>query len=842
MTAEPAAKGSGRLLAGVSRWPAVPAAAAFIGGIALHPCVPHQPAAWVVCLALLAVAAAAVRARARAASLLIAGGLMVAGIAAAQAEAFYYPRRHISAFAADRPRLAQLELYLSHPPRIFNPHFDNQRPLPPKQVTTATVVKVRTKSGWEPATGDVLVQLTQPHPRLAVGQTARVLCMIQRPAPAMNPGQFNWAAYYRDQRILASVQITEPGNIRILSDDGPGPWTWLRERARRLLAAGFGPAQSLDHALLRALLLGDNDPELRDVQEQFRRTGTSHHLAISGMHIAVLGAFVWGVCRLLRLRPRRSASIMLAFVVFYGAAALPSPPVVRSVLLCVFFGWGLIRGRALEPVQLLALSVLSMLLYHPLDLYNAGFQLSFGTVLGLMVLAKGYELALRKRDPDERALRGLSKPTPLEALIDWLDRALITALVAGVVAWMVSTPVVMYHFGQLNPWAVLASIVLAPVVFAALIGGLLKVALTLLWPGLAGAWAWLAAWPVVWMRWVVDKLTELPWGDVPVPQPALWAIAIFYGVVFSIHLRVARRGFAAWLAVARTLAVPLLIFLPFRNHAATQSPSAGEVRVTLLAVGAGQCAVIEPPGGRTVLVDAGASSLSDLLAKCLGPYLRRGRYTDVDTVLISHANTDHFSAVSDLVSGYDVREVLTAPGFARLAGGNPATAQLLADLARAERPPREVAPGDRLPLGRDTALEILWPPKDSALALSANDASMVVRLTHAGKRILFTGDIQADAMRELLKRPQALQADVLIAPHHGSSEDTTEAFIRAAAPAFILSSNDRTLTGKQRRFDQITAGMTVYRTHKFGAVTVTVDREGNLKVETFLDEKGQPRE
>src|SRR5262249_28259353 len=154
-----------------------------------------------------------------------------------------------------------------------------------------------------------------------------------------------------------------------------GPLDWLRARSRELLAEGFSAERSLDHALLRALLLGDNDPELRDIQEQFRKTGTSHHLSISGMHIAVLGACIYWICRLLRVRPRASVWIAMIFVVIYGVAALPSPPVVRSVLLCLFFGSGVLLRRARDPVQLLALSVFAMLIYHPLDLYNAGFQL-----------------------------------------------------------------------------------------------------------------------------------------------------------------------------------------------------------------------------------------------------------------------------------------------------------------------------------------------------------------------------------------------------------------------------------------------------------------------------------
>src|SRR4029079_13103588 len=126
---------------------------------------------------------------------------------------------------------------------------------------------------------------------------------------------------------------------------------------------------------------------------------TGHHLAISGMHVAVLGGFVFAICRLLCLSPRWSAWLMIAFVVLYGVVALPSPPVVRSVVLCVMFGLGVVLRRSTDALQLLALSVLAILVYHPLDLYNPGFQLSFGTVLGLILFTRPMLRGLR-RDPD----------------------------------------------------------------------------------------------------------------------------------------------------------------------------------------------------------------------------------------------------------------------------------------------------------------------------------------------------------------------------------------------------------------------------------------------------------
>jgi competence protein ComEC len=263
--------------------------------------------------------------------------------------------------------------------------------------------------------------------------------------------------------------------------------------------------------------------------------------------------------------------------------------------------------------------------------------------------------------------------------------------------------------------------------------------------------------------------------------------------------------------------------------------------VTILAVGAGQCAVVEPPSGRAVLVDCGSTSLSDLLFKCLGPYLRHRGRTDVDTVIVSHANFDHFSAAAEVVEGYDVREVLTGDAFRAHAAGNPAADAMLAALDRLERPPRVVAPGDRIPLGRDTSIEVLWPPP--GLNVDANNASLVLRLDHAGGSILFTGDVQELALRQLLRdHPEKLRADVLVAPHHGSAEPSTADFIAAVAPRHIVSSNDRSLTGKQRRLDQIVPrDVPLLRTHACGAITITIDAAGAASVETFLPVESAPQ-
>lgn len=809
-------------------YPAAPVAALLVFGIALHEVLPTVSrytlgsAAVFVALALLLFRFG------RVSSLLIGVAIFLAGAALADLHHFRFPSNYVVHFASDAPRLAMLELDIDQAPRILS-GFGQFRSLPPKQVTTARVLRIKGNDGWIDAQGGILVQISQPHPRLAQGQIVRVMGSLQRPSPAMNPGQFDWASYYRQQGVLASINIPYAENVQILAEHSPGVLAWLREKSRRLLAAGYTMDRSLDHALTRALLLGDNDPELRDVQEQFRRTGTSHHLAISGLHVAVLGGVVFFFCRLLRLSPRACAWTMMIFVGLYGAVAMPSPPVIRSVLLTIGFGVGILSKRSINALQVLCVCAMAMLCWNPMDLYNAGFQLSYGTVLGLIVISPLVKNWLH--DPEnqivaqQKNLRGLRRRT-------WLK--LRTIVVTSMIAWLVSLPLIAYHFEQLNPWAIIAGIALAPFVFLALIGGFCKVMLSIFWPGLSARWAWAAFGPMSLMRRVLGGLAKLPGSDVPLPAPSIPVIIVFYGLLLLPFLPwkpVARRKKLRW--ISPLLAFLLIVVYPLHARWSFFGPTFQETRVTLLAIGAGQCCVIAPPSAPASLIDVGSVSLGDdLVRKSLAPFLRQQGRREVSRIFMTHGDYDHISSVYETMQAYDVREVLSSPHFRRHASESPATEALLDTLDRNGESPRQVSRGDRIDLGGDVKVSVLWPTIDTDF--NSNNCGLVLKLASAGRTIILPADIQDPAMKELLKNPQQLKCDVLIAPHHGSSEGLTAAFVSACDPKYIVSSNDRTLSQKQVRFEQIIGDRPLFRTNRDGALTIVIRSDGRLSIRTHL--------
>src|SRR5260221_11041969 len=166
-----------------------------------------------------------------------------------------YPTKDTIAYPTETAGRAEVKMKIKQPPRLITQDSPGGRPLPPRQVTAGVVKRVKTIDGWRETSGNILLQVSPPNADLAFGQRVAVLGMLARPAPAMNPGGFDWARYFREQRIPVSIAAPQPENERILAAGGFPPIPWLRRRAPAAPAKGFRKSQSTHQALLRSLTL-----------------------------------------------------------------------------------------------------------------------------------------------------------------------------------------------------------------------------------------------------------------------------------------------------------------------------------------------------------------------------------------------------------------------------------------------------------------------------------------------------------------------------------------------------------------------------------------------------------
>ncbi|QOJ16893.1 MAG: ComEC/Rec2 family competence protein [Phycisphaeraceae bacterium] len=681
-----------------------------------------------------------------------------------------------------------------------------------------------------PVSGDILVRCDETLPRFRPGDRVEVIGTFRRFPPASNPGEFDRATYARalDQAGMLRVGQRELVTIEPVERSAPSETVnfWrerLRARAGAWIRSDLPPdKRNQRDALLAALLLGEREPELVELNETFRRTGLAHVLAISGMHLGILAGLILMVLRMTGRSSRWHALVLIVLIVTYVGIIEARLPVLRAALMICVGSLGLLFGRRLRLPSLVALSGLILLAWKPSQLFDAGFQLSFGVVLGLVHLSP----VLRRAwfGPRDQLA-----PTGGAMLLEWLK----DSVAGGVVAWAVATPLVAHHFGMITPLAALGSIITLPVVAVLLGVGYLKMIFGAILPSAGlflGAPLVIAADLLV---SVVEVMDMLPLATVRVPFPgSAWTLLTMTLIAGWVLHRTRLQRRALWGATVMLAAWLWWPVLPVSG-----SPA---LRIDMLSVGDGSCYVVRS-GGACAVFDAGSSTDLDAGRSTIIRAMERLGVSRVDFIAVSHANLDHFSAVIELVERFDMGEVLLTPQFLEAAARDPLSpaGYLCSVLNEHLVAISAVREGDGRSLG-DSTWTWLHPRRDDVFSL-VNDTSMVVRVEAAGRSVLLTGDIQRGAMIRLLDRfpSNRLDADVLELPHHGSHHDAAETFVRIVSPQVVMQSTGWTRFERDAWAAPL-APLERLVTVRDGAGAVIIDRAGTIRVERFRELSSPP--
>lgn len=740
------------------------------------------------------------------------------------------PDGHLAAMIGDEPVVVRMRGVVTSSPIVRDTASGSMAIFnfqPPASYFRMHVEEVASRKGEvTPATGDILVRCDETLPLFQPGDRIEALGSFRRFPPASNPGELDRSVY---ARVLGQAGMLRVGQRELVTVEpaartamGETITRWrerIRARAGAWIRSDLPPdKRNQRDALLAALLLGEREPELVELNETFRRTGLAHILAISGMHLGILAGLILMILRLTGRSSRWHSLVLIALIVGYVSIIEARLPVLRAALMICVGSLGLLFARRLRLPSLVALSGLILLVWRPAQLFDAGFQLSFGVVLGLVHLSP----VLRRAwfGPRDQLA-----PTSGAMLLEWLK----DSIVGGVVAWAVATPMVAYHFGMVTPLAALGSVITLPVVTVLLGVGYLKIILGAILPSAGlflGAPLAVAADLLV---SIVEAMDALPLATVRVPFPGTVWTLLTLGLVVAWVLHSSR-------AQRRTLWMASVIMAAWLWWPALPVGERPALRIDMLSVGDGSCYVVRS-GGACAVFDAGSSTDLDAGRSTIIRAMERLGVTSISFIAVSHANLDHFSAVVELVERFEVGEVLLTPQFLEMAARDPLSpagylVSVLNDHLVAVSPVRE---GDARMLG-DSIWTWLHPRRDDVFSL-VNDTSMVIRVEAAGRAALLTGDIQRGGMVQLFERvpPGLLDVDVLELPHHGSYHDAAEHFVRMASPAVVMQSTGWTRFERDAWANQL-AAMERLVTTRDGAGVVIIDRAGTIRVERFRPE------
>lgn len=640
-------------------------------------------------------------------------------------------------------------------------------------------------------------------------------------APPLNPGEFDFQRFARSLGQAGLLTVERRELLIVSPTTRPGLRTkllnWrdtLRRRAGGWLLSNLPDTERTERdALLAALLLGQRGPDLTGLGESFRRVGLAHLLAISGFHLGVLAGFVLLLVRFTGRARRWHGWLVIATVMMYLILVEVRMPVLRAGVMTMAASLALVFGRRLRVRGLIALSGIVLLLWRPDQLFTPGFQLSFAVVLGLIHL----QPILRRR--------WFGAPNQLAASASQMvGQWLRAAFAAAMAAWLIATPIQMYHFGAMSPLCVPLTIVALPLVSVLLAMGYVKMLLAILLPSASLLLGVLLSIGAEVLISIVQAIDTVPGAAVRVPYPAaVWSMLALVWVYWWVMRPRRRERRVQWVAAAALVIWLLWPMLPLGRGPA--------LRIDMLAVGDGSCYLVRS-GRSTVVFDAGSGDSLNAGQQRLVPAMRRLGVRRVDVIVISHPNLDHYSAVLEIVDAFDVGTALVTPQLLGRAEADPfgPVAYLLTGLTDRFVSVLAVGRGEARAFGRAS-----WTwlhPQTSQAYERANNGSMVIRIEAAGRRVLLCGDIQRRATEALLQGGVDLGADVMELPHHGSHHERAETFVRTVDPRVVLQSTGWSRWRRDRWADVLT-GATRLVTARDGACWVEIDDGGAISLGRF---------
>lgn len=624
---------------------------------------------------------------------------------------------------------------------------------------------------------------------------------------ATNPGEFDAAAYYctlgRQGRLMQAVLQAEGGKGNAFREGLYQCRCYLS-----LLLRACCPER--EAGVLGAMLLGEKGFLDEEIKGLYQRNGIVHILAISGLHLSLLGMGFYKAMNCLRVPKAVSIILTIVLMYSYGVMTGMGVSIVRAFIMFSMKLAAQLLGRSYDLFSAMMTAALFILVRQPLYLFHSGFLFSFGAICGI-----GFLPAVSVHFPE--------KPKCLKALLTgaWISLSTL--------------PVYLCFYYEFPPYSVLLNLLVIPCMGIVLASGVFA----LFAASLSVTLGRLAVRPGIMVLSLYEKCcgfcADLPGQRWITGRPANLQVVCFLLILVMLAVfarKLKKRHFFTGVAVSAAI---LLLRLP-----------AG-FELTFLDVGQGDCIYLSAPGGRHILIDGGSSDKSDVAEYQLLPFLKYKGVSSLDAVFITHPDSDHENGIRGMLksgdeSGVRIGMVVLPDVAAESRNENYLS---LAALAKEKGVPlRFISCGDSMSLGK-VMLTCIHPQKGYENQ-DTNAYSTVLYLVYGEFSALLTGDIEGEGEELVTKRlylhdplPTG-RITLLKVAHHGSRNSTTEAFLDFTRPQTALISAGRdnsyghphgeTLERLQRQ------GCRIYQTARSGAVTFRV-RQERVYAEEYLERR-----
>ena len=660
---------------------------------------------------------------------------------------------------------------------------------------SANRLRAYADSPWTEVSGDVWVTArvtseltsTREPPFLKYGDSLGLKGSLKAPQPL---GDFDLPSYLENQGIGTVMSYPE---IAVLDEGGGASfYRWLYSLRRDMADAIDMAVPEPQAAFGQSILLGIRDNLTDTLKEDFRRTGTAHMLAISGLHVGILLIAV--VTAGETLGGRRAQIYLVAplgaiwlYVLLSGA----SPSAVRAAIMGTVYVGALAFGRRGSIVPSLALAAALMAALDPRILYRISFQLSFAAMMGISIF---YDVVYHR-------LNNLTVPMDRPNFNAGAAGGLLAAVGVTLAATVATAPLIALYFSRIPIAGLPATLLTLPVLPMSLGAHGVAAAIGLVSEHVAIPFGWLAWGLSAYITGIVGLFARVPAASVDVGSAAPALVWAFYAMFAALAILVyIGPSFARWTLWASSIAekiqseraqgltlpwqVPaVFLVIAVLTWAALLYTPGGTLKVVFADVGQGDMTVITTPGGHRIVVDGGPDGV-----RAAGVLDKETPFWDrsVDLVVLTHPHADHVSGLTEIARRYKIERILERRQ--EFESADYADWTKLAQATDAEI--LRAMPGMSLSFDDGVHVQVLGPP-DPLLAGTDSDVdngSVVVKVVYGTVEFLITGDLFHQGEAWMLRSGQPLASDVLKVGHHGSRTSTSVEFLRAVDPAAAVIS------------------------------------------------------
>ncbi|MCK5241625.1 DNA internalization-related competence protein ComEC/Rec2 [bacterium] len=658
--------------------------------------------------------------------------------------------------------------------------------------------KVRYAERVYTVSGSIRIIIPGPATEYSSGDVVSARGSLTRiPAP-MNPGEFDYAAYLRQQGIFAKLRVYAVQDIELLqpvSRGSPRFWLqWLHCQWRQSIQL-YVPEPEKN--LILAMVLGIRAGLTPWQRNRIAKAGLAHILAISGMHVGIVFMLVLGCLKLARIPIQYAMLISLLTVFLYAGVTGAQVPVLRACIMLASMSLVYFTQRPADAFSGLALALILLLLQNPLRIYMAGFQLSFTATFAILVSLPWIQRLHQVKNRPGRIL---------------LQAVLISSVILVFIA-----PITLYHFYQFVPITILTNLPAVPLLGISMSAGLLLSLSAPLCPPLAALLGVLCAWAGKGMEGIACLAESIPGSVWYGGSPSLVLLALYYIFVMLV----------CWQKAVRRLSMPAMagvVLVYLYLQLAPVFPKA--TRITFLSLGIGESALLESEDGKRILIDVGTEQ--EFFWR-IRPFLAGRGIQSLDAVIISHADFDHAGGLLACLSFFQVEQIIHAQGLSRNKARRAAIQRLI---TRKNIASRVMYQDDRQWIGKTLCLEALWPPKP--YAAYNNKFGLAVLVHTPGGRLLFPGDCPGSVETGWPRLPRV---SVLKVGHHGDLESSADTFLAQIRPELAVicpgQNNGFGLPDQETVLRLQRWGAVVMDTAEVGAITVLLQPQATLRFWTW---------